>query len=243
MMTDEAYPLPAEPGSDATMEIHERAIDVGSYTFVSESFMIADTVDPGLVREIRNAVPRYVPLLCRRLYKTPAGTVERHDYHVIGMYIPDPTASHQTDYVRIDWAPRGFPFDTKKIQAMRTLWAPWPKESFEFTISAPPAEVSFGPWVVESMKALKKAMDGVIAFDTKTGRTKQVTTTKDLLFEILNAEAKRDKELETKAMEEARYRMRHNWRWLKEAADKERLVPEPPDDASEPKTFDMHVKG
>lgn len=221
------------------LEIHESAAAAGCYTFVEESIIVDEYIDPGLLRDIRSSVPRYVPLLARRLYRTPAGADELHTYHVIGMYIPDPREEYEADYVRVDRYPKDFPFDPRKIQTLRTLWAPWPKDSLEFSVAAPPAEVEFGPWVAESMKRLKKLFDGVISLDSETGRTKQITTTRDTLNEILDAEEKRDAELVASAMKEARYRMRHNWRWFKEAADKERLVPEPPDDASRPKTFDL----
>jgi hypothetical protein len=238
-VTDEAHVLPTDVKAEASMGIHESASDAGCFTFIGESVVVDDQIDPGLLRDIRNSVPRFVPLITRRRYRTPANTEITVPYHVIGMYIPDPADEFVADYIRIDRYPRNFPFDPRKIQTLRTLWKQWPKETTEYALCAPPAPVEFGPWVADSMKNLKKAMEGVIGFDSETGRTHQITTTRDTLNEILHAESERDKRIEKQAMQEARYRMRHNWRWFKEAADNERFVPEPPDDASKKVILDL----
>jgi hypothetical protein len=220
------------PNSTVPLDIANTPAEAGAYEFLGEEFFVDESVpDPSLVRQIREeADPRYVPLRCKRVYKSPAGTVISRTYHVIGRYIPTPTEEGSEQYIRVSHVPRRFPFPLDRIQALRTLWAPWEKGTVEFTNCSPPAEVDFGPWVVEQMRALRKFFDASLRIDTdKNGEmsTTQVDTTRDKLNEILNSESKRDEALMAEAREEARYRVRHNWRQLKQAADEGRWT-EPP---------------
>ena len=221
--------------SSIPMEIATSASQAGAYEFVGEEFFVEDSCpDPVLVRTIQREVdPRYVPLRCKRIYRSPAGTLLTRVYHVIGRYIPEPRDEGSTQYVRLSYVPRNFPFPLDKIQPLRTLWAPWEKDTVEFDSNYPPAEVEYGPWVVESMRALRKAFDGMIALETTPDGSlsaKQRDTTRDTLNEILAAEARRDEEMMSSAREEMRYRIRHNWRHLKNAADEGRWT-EPPSPA------------
>jgi hypothetical protein len=86
------------------------------------------------------------------------------------------------------------------------------------------------------MRALHKALELRIEVATdEDGELHQTTEgqrdfTVDKLNEILETEERRDEEIRQKAIDEARYRMRHNWKQFKKAADEERWTPEPPDD-------------
>lgn len=51
----------------------------------------------------------------------------------------------------------------------------------------------------------------------------------DKLKDILEAGSRQDEKIVEEARKEARYRMRHNWRQMKEAIDAGRWAPEPPD--------------
>jgi hypothetical protein len=227
------------------MEIAEKANATGSYEFLGEAFFVDDVIDPSIVRRIREFVPEYVPLLVKRQYRTPAGTEIQAVYHVIGRYIEHPTEYYQDSAVKLATVPNGFPFNPRKIHPLRTLWAPWagPNERGEgsppdpeWRISAPPGYVKPEGWLVEQMRALHKALEMKIVVETdEDGEVHQTTDgqrdfTVDKLNDILEAEARRDEEIRKKAIGEARYRMRHNWKQFQEAADKERWTPEPPDD-------------
>lgn len=220
----EVHPSPVPP---APLTIHEDARSAGCYTFVAEVWSV-DESHPELTRQIRlEADPHYVPLLCRRIYLSPAGTEVSRTYHVIGKYIPFPTEEYRDAYVRLSSVPRGFPFPANMIQPLRTLWAPWEKGTTEYENNTPPAEVEFGPWVVEQMRALRKLFDLKIRIEGD--KVVQEDTTARKLKEILEAESVRDEKMVEAARREARYRMRHNWKQLKEAADNGRWSPEPPE--------------
>lgn len=224
------------PGSEIPLDIHENARDAGCYEFLQEFFFVDENdPDPSLVRQIREeADPRYVPLRCRRVYRSPANTEIVRTYHVIGKYIPNPQDGYEHSYLELQRVPSNFPFPKDKIQALRTLWAPWPKGTTEYMNSTPPAEVEFGPWVVQQMRALRKAFDAPVAIVEGTdgvSHVKQVATTRDVLFEILNEQQEIDNRMMEAAREEARYRVRHNWPQLKKAADEGRWTPDPPEAA------------
>lgn len=219
----------------ATLEIHERAADAGCYEFVGEAWAVWD-LDEGLLRSAREADPRFVPLRCRRIYRSPAGTEERHDYFVIGRYIEHAKEGYESAYLRLESVPRGFPFPAGKIQPLRTLWAEWEKGSPEFVSATPPVPLPFGPWVVEQMRALRKLFDSAIRIDGDEVR--QGDFTSDKIRAILEAETRRDEDQMARAREDARYRCRHNWKQLRDAADNDRWVPEPP----QPKPF-VDLKG
>jgi hypothetical protein len=223
------------PDSSIPMEIATSAAQAGAYELVGEEFFVEESCpDPVLVRTIQREVdPRYVPLRCKRIYRSPAGSLITRVYHVIGRYIPEPRNEGSAQYVRLSHVPRNFHFPTNKIQPLRTLWAPWEKDTVEYEANYPPAEVEYGPWVVESMRALRQAFDGAIALETSPDGSlsaKQRETTRDKINEILNAEARRDEEMLRTAREEMRYRIRHNWKHLKNAADEGRWT-EPPSPA------------
>lgn len=229
--------------------IEESAADAGQYAFLGEAIFVDDIIDPGLVRQIREFVPEYVPLLTRRRYRTPAGTEIERIYHIIGRYIEHPTEYFEDGAVKLAHIPTGFKFPPDKIHPLRTLWAPWkgPNERFEgspadpeWGRSEPPAYVKPEQWLVVQMRALHKALEMQIALATDEGGELHQTSvgqrdfTVDKLKEILNREQKRDDELAAKALDEARYRMKHNWQQFKAAADKEEWSPEPPDDRPKP---------
>lgn len=250
MSEDQILVTPAPEGSpQMNMEISERGNAAGHYELLGEAFFVDDIIDPSLVREIREFVPEYVPLLTKRRYRTPAGTEVEHVYHIVGRYIEHPTEYFEDAAVRLSHVPRGFPFDPKKIHPLRTLWAPWkgPNEKYEgsppdseWTRSAPPVYVKPERWLVEQMRALHKALEMKITIATdEAGELHQTSDgqrdyTVDKLKEILEREEKRDEELAAAALDEARYRMKHNWRQFKAAADKEEWSSEPPDDRPKP---------
>jgi len=226
------------PNSATPMDIHSTPASAGVYEFIGEEWFVDEsTPSPVYVRQIRaEADPRYVPLRCRRIYRTPAGTTISRTYHVIGKYIPPENLTEygEDKYVRLTHYPHNFPFPVDRIQPLRTLWAPWEKGTVEYQNCVPPEEVEFGPWVVEQMRAIRKAFDGLIKIDTDAvsgeSHVHQASTTRDTLNEILHAESERDEALMTAAREEARYRIRHEWRHLKQAADEGRWT-EPPSTA------------
>lgn len=227
--------LSVVPDSSIPIDIAGNAREAGAYEFVTEEFFIEENQpDPVYVRQIwAEADDRYVPLRCRRVYRSPAGTDVVKTYHVIGKYIPNPTEAGSNQYVRISHAPRRFQFPLDRIQPLRTLWAPWDKDKdpVEFANNTPPAELEFGPWVVEQMRAIRKYFDSTIAIETEAdgeAHTKQVETTRDKLNQILHAEANRDEQMMAAAKEEARYRTRHNWQQFKRAAEEGRWTVPPP---------------
>jgi hypothetical protein len=237
-----AQPVVTSTVPDSAMElpIAETASEAGCYEFIKEEFFVdATDPDPAIVKQIRaEADPRFVPLKCRRIYKSPTGGDVVKTYHVIGRYIPHPQESYADAYVHLHSYPHNFPFPTDKIQPLRTLWAPWEKGSVEDNNNTPPAEVKFSGIVLEQMRALRKAFDTAVSLKTLADGTVSVTNdeyVKDKLRDIMNAEAKRDEREMTAAREEARYRMRHNWGQMKRAIDEDRWSP-PPQDSS-PKAF------
>ena len=231
------------------LTVHQRPEDAGVYRFLGESFHVDDVIDPALVREIRVIDPCYVPLLVKRRYKTPAGTEIVKTYHVIGRYIEHPTEAFADDYIELNSVPRDFPFPRDKVQALRTMWAPWKGPRIdpetgqtlppdpEWKLGTPPAEVKPGRWLVERLRAVHKFFDvGMVLESDDSGKLqqKQKETVQDRLNEMLNSEKERDEKIMADAMAEARYRARHNWPQLKKAADEERFAPEPPDDRPKP---------
>lgn len=217
--------------------IHERAADAGVYQLMDTSFFVDDQIDPAIVKEIRSFEPYYVPLLVKRLYRTPAGTAHYAQWHCIGRYIPDPQDGYEHATVKLEHVPPGFPFDPKKIHELRTLCAPWPSGSTEYRLGVPPAYVKPGRWLVEQMRALNKALDIGVSLETNEEgelQQRQKETMQDKLNEILRAESERDEKIQADAMDEARQAMKENWRFFKEAAEKERWLPEPPDAAPKP---------
>jgi hypothetical protein len=238
------------PGAERRMEIAQRASQAGVYEYLGESFSVDEIIDPSLVKQIRAFVPQYVPLVTRRRYRSPAGTEVVELYHVVGRYIEDPREGAQP--VRLERVPPGFPFPKDKIHPLRTLWAPWrgprideetgerlPPDP-EWVNNTPPARVKPGQWLVDTMRKVQKAFEMQIVL--KTGEDGELRETDegrrdwlvDKLREIETAEERKDARLAEEAMAEARYRLRHNWRQLKAAADKEAWLPEPPDDRPKP---------
>lgn len=214
------------PGGETPLEIHESARAAGCYEFVTELWFVDERVAEHYVKEIREAIPRYVPLMCRRIFRNPQGSEERFDYHVTGMYIPYPNEGHEDSYIRLAYVPRGFPFPADKIQPLRTFAAEWEKGSLESNQAKPAIPIPFGPWVVEQLKSTQKFFQGAIQING--GHVSQGDFVKDKLRAILTAESKRDDEMCEKARAEARYRVRHNWKQLKDAIDNERWQSEPP---------------
>lgn len=207
-------------------DIYSRAADAGVYEFLGERWFVDDRVDESLVREARMAWPNYVPLKCRRIYRTPAGTEEIHDYYVIGSYVEHPNEAYSDAYIKLEYVPPRFPFPPDKIQPIQTQWAEWEKGTPEFLLNAPPAPIRFDRQKVEQMRALRKFMDSTIRIDGN--KVSQGDFRADKLNEILRAEKERDDRLVEEARAEARYRLRHNWAQIKAAIDNERWVPEPP---------------
>ena len=229
--------------------IATNAKEAGCYTFIEEHFFVAgnESIDPGLVKRIRSFWPEYVPLLCRRRYVTPAGTEVLMEYHIIGRYIENPTDGYAEDTVKLTHVPHGFPYNPEKIHSLRTLWAPWPGPHYdeagdyqsgcvEWENGTPPAPVQPGEWMVEQLRAVNKIFDTVISLESNENgdlEEKQKQTAQDKVFDILQAESRRDEKIQQEAMGEARKRMHEIWPALKRAADEGRWQPEPP----EPKPF------
>ena len=237
------------PDSGASMDIAEKASATGSYEYLGESIFVDDIIHPDIVRRIREFVPEYVPLLTKRRYKNPAGQPVEAMYHIIGRYIENPTEYFEDATVKLEHVPHDFPFDPKKIHPLRVLWAPWAgpndkyegsKPDLEWSISAPPGYVKPEGWLIESMRALHHALEMKIALKTnEEGEVHQTSEgqrdfTIDKLNEILDKEEKRDADICKAALDDARYRMKHNWRFFKAAADKEEWGPEPLDDRPQP---------
>lgn len=232
--------------SEVSLDIAENAADAGIYSFVAEVFSI-DEAHPELTAEIRRlADPRYVPLLCRRIYKSPAGTEIQRTYYCVGKWIQFPTDDYKDAAVRLSSVPRGFPFPADQIHCLRTLWAPWdtkdaegrPHHPVEYFNCTPPEVVEIGPWLVEQLCAIRKAFDATITFDGDDAHSLETTASK--LSAILEAETRADNARMERAREEARYRMRTNWKQMKDAIDNERWAPKP----EEPPLFlDLGKKG
>lgn len=228
------------------MGIHENAKDAGCYTFIEERFFIDDVIDPAIVRDIRVFDPQYVPLLVKKVYMSPAGSLIHRQYHVVGRCIENPTEGYVDSAVKLELVPTGFKFDPTKIHALRTLQGKWPgpgdegpdsPPSQEWVVNMPPPEVRVDRWLVGQLAAVQKFFDVGIELtseDRSLAQTGTVTSTMDRLNQILNAEEIRDEAIQREAMTEARYRMRHNWKQFKEAADNGRWAPEPPDAAPKP---------
>lgn len=232
--------------SSALLEISESAQEAGCYTFVGESFSV-DENHQSLTDSIRReADPRYVPLLCKRVYLTPAGTEMNRTYFVVGRYIEFPTEEYKDDAIRLSYVPRGFPFDSTKIHAMRTLWAPWDTRDsegkyhhpVEYSNATPPEVVEIGPWLLSQMNALRKFFDTTIRIEGDDISSADFES--DKLRTILELETEADSRRMAAAREEARYRMRHNWQQMKVALDNGRIASEPP---STPIHFDLGKKG
>lgn len=238
------------PKSDATdspvLHIAENARDAGCYTFVTEVWFV-DEDHPGLTGAIRReADPRYVPLLCRRVYLSPAGTEITRTYYCIGRHIPFPTEDYKEAAIHLETVPRHFPFPTDSIHPLRILWAPWdtldedrkPHHPVEFNNNTPPEVIVIGPWLLEQMKALRKFFDTGIRIEED--RVTSLDFEVDKLRQILEVETKADAARVDVAREEARYRMRHNWPQMKDAIDHERwdAPPEAP-----PLFLDLGRKG
>jgi len=226
------------------MAVHGSARAAGSYTFVEERFSYDDQIDPQIVRDIQMFDPCYVPLRCRKVYRTPSGTVVTVDYHVIGRYIEHPTEGYRDAYLELEGAvPSRWQGRRKKIQALRVLQGRWPGPddeggpSWEWTVSAPPPVVRPGRWLVDQLAAVQKFFDVGIQLTAKDGQLLQtgtVSSTMDRLNQIVNAGREQDERVQREAMAEARYRMRHNWRQFKDALDHERLAPEQRERESKP---------
>lgn len=219
------------------LEIHDSPEAAGVYRLIEEKFYVDDVIDPSLVKQIREFDKEYVPLLCKRLYRSPAGTAIHKQYHLVGRHIAEPTDDYAFDTVKLEHVPPGFQYNPKKIHSLRVLWAPWPKGTTEWKLAMPPAEIKPEGWLVEQLRAVHKFFDIGISLSEEDGELHQdgnTESTKDKLNQILQAEQRRDEKIMADALAEARYRMRHNWRQFKEAADKERWAPEPPDAAPKP---------
>jgi hypothetical protein len=242
--TDPKSDTPQLSPTEAAFEIAQTASEAGCYEFITESWEV-DEHHQDLTRSIRSeADPRYVPLICKRVYRSPAKTEIVRRYHVIGKYIEFPAEGYEDANVKLSYVPRGFPFPPDKIQALKTIWSPWDTRDekgkwlhpVEHANNTPPEEVEIGPWLLEQMRAVRKFFDSMVKVETQEDgsvEVKQCDTDRDRMFAILEAETNRDQELMAAAREEARYRMRHNWKQLKEAADNGRWSPEPPE-ASQP---------
>ena len=236
---------PAPGVAPMQIDIGDKPSDVGSYEFLGETFFIDDQlIEPWIVKRIQEFEPTYVPLRCHRRHKTPAGTEISVDYHVLGRYIEEPKEGYENAAVKLAHIPRDFKLDPTKIHALRTYWVPFKGPNWDgegsppdpgWLINAPPDPVKIGPWIIEQLRALRKFFEIGVRLETgEDGELHQMGTTDftvDKLQEILDTEMNRDEKRMQEAIGEARYRARHNWRWLKQAADEERWTPEPPDDA------------
>lgn len=231
------------------MQVHETARSAGCYTFVEEHWFYDDVIDPAIVRDIQVFDPRYFPLLCRKVYLTPAGTSITVDYHVVGRYIENPTDGYENENVDLEGSvPARWQSRRKKIQPLRILQGRWPGPDSEggacteWRINAPPPVVRPDRWLVEQLHAVHKFFDVGAELTERDGKMLQtgtVTSTMDRLNQIQNAERERDARIQEEAISEARYRMRENWPQLKRAADEGRWTAPP----QEPKPFvDLGVK-
>jgi hypothetical protein len=226
-------------GQPLPLDIHESASAAGQWTFVEERFFIDPVIDPAIVRDIRVFDKCYVPLITKRLYKTPAGTMVMKQYHVVGRYIENPKEGYEDKAVYLASVPPSFKFNKNKIHALRTLWAPWPTPespggaSIEWKVGMPPAEVKVGRWLVEQLAAVNKFFDIGVEIDKDGNQIGTTAHTVEKMRQIMETEENRDARIQREAMTEARYRMKNDWRHFKEAADAERWGPEP----REPKGF------
>lgn len=222
--------LPSGP-----MQVHERARSAGCYEFVEEHFFYDDQIDLQIVRDIHVFDPKYVPLLCRKVYLSPAGTEEVVDYHVIGRCIEHPREGYENAAVKIEgrWPMK---LDRSKIHPLKLLAGKWPGPgdeggpSTEWRINKPLPVVRPGRWLIEELESVTKFFNVGVQLSEKDGQLLQtgtVSSTMDRLNQILQSGRERDEKVQREAIAEARYRMRHNWRQMKDAIDNERWGPEP----------------
>lgn len=219
------------------MQVHSNARAAGCYTLVDTRFFYDDVIDPSIVRDIHVFEPCYVPLLCKKIYLTPAGTTIEKQYHVVGRYIENPTEGYENANVKLEGKiPDRWYAKRKKIQALRILQGKWPGPgdeggpSVEWKLAMPAPEVRVGRWLVEQLAAVQKFFDVGAELNEEDGKLTQtgtVASTIDRLNAIVNAEAERDTKIEKEAMVEARLRMRENWPAMKKAMDEGRWAPKP----------------
>lgn len=228
--------------SEHVEQIYDNARDAGMYQFVEEVWAI-DEHHTELTEDIRKlADPKYVPLICKRAYLSPAGTEEVHSYFCIGKYIEFPQEGYEDQAVKLSHVPRGFPFPPDKIHCLRILWAPWDTRDpetgdylnpTEYRNNTPPAVVEVDRWLLEQMCALRKFFDSGVRIESGVaGEGDSVTNLEfetDKIAEILEEQTRADQQRMDAARAEMRYRVRHNWRQFKDAIENNRMAaaPEP----------------
>jgi len=223
----------------ASLDIAETAASAGVYEYVGEVFFYDDRVSKDMVRTIREAWPNYVPVRCRKIYKSPVGAEETVDYYVIGSYVEHPSEEYKDDNLQFQTTPTEIPVAWRnKVQALRILQGEWPKGSVPWRLCAPEPPLPFGHQIVEQMQMARKFFDPGIKIEGDEVRPHEFMA--DKLAQIIAAISRQDDEDVRRGNEEAAYRVRHDWAQYRKAIENERWVPEPPS----PKPFvDLNLRG
>lgn len=94
-------------------------------------FPTEHAVDNDVVRAIWKFDPQYVPVYCRKVYRTPTGGEVCFGYHIIGRHIPepklDPWTTGRTPIRILERPSHGWKFGQGAIYEHRT-WADMPKQ-------------------------------------------------------------------------------------------------------------------
>jgi len=108
-----------------------------------------------LVSECRKHDPKFVPILCRKVFQTPANTEEEFTHYVICREVP-------TSEVKGDWEskpplnleawPRDFKFDPKAIYELKSWTMEWPKGSPMIGLGLPDIEKPFDQKLVDYVR-------------------------------------------------------------------------------------------
>jgi hypothetical protein len=186
--------------------------------------------DPAVVRAIREFDPAYVPVLVRRVFKSPTGGVDAFGYHVIGRHITHWAPGEEAQQpVNLASTPVGWPYATGTVYAIRTWSLPWKKGSWQFRNGFPeiflPHDMDLCRWMHAAHRQMFGVADGI---------------KRQIKARMRAQAAEQEKEMEA-AQARAKERLHDDKRELRDAVENElHWMEHPrqrPDDRPSPKGF------
>jgi hypothetical protein len=143
----------------ATFNANEDLKALGVWECISTTFTAV--FPPGLeppahlVAECRQYDPKFVPVLCRKVFRTPANTEEEFSHYVICREVPTLEVKGDWDAkppIRLEAWPQNFGFDPKAIYELKSWTIPWPKGSPMIGLGLPDIDKPFDQKLVDYVR-------------------------------------------------------------------------------------------
>ena len=227
---DESRFNPVKSSSPSQVfQIGETAREAGVWavldTALTAVFPAGEEPDPALVKQCREYDPHFVPLWCRKVFRSPANTDTVTGHYVIGRYVPPENLKSSKDNkppVVLESWPSDFPFDPKEVYEVHAWTLKWPKGSYGLKLCMPEPGKPFDNRLVDYVRLQSHVHANFCVEDA---------------LRSLQEMADEEKAELRKIMEDAEYQLKQDWRGMKKAIEEERWGPTATDTTPKPMVY------